>query len=335
MDPIMAERWVSKLEATTLFKVTERTLDNWVKSEKMQKARHKGQIMYEISQCLEEKVANEAQFESFTSTTESKISTPPPPPQEPDEVINVEEQVLKARLEEKIAQISMLSETLEKRQKDLNTLVMERGSLSEKSTQLLIETETLRKERETLQKEKELISEKSYRKIPVIMVFVATIILIFSVSSVMLWKYFDEKKQFEREVVEAKDRALKQEERVKLGEAEAKKLVKEKEELAEKVSEVKQKEALAIQKASEASERLSEIKKEKDALLKDAETLQKTLIEQQKENQDLKLKVKITEALEQNKNPDKTLFHKRETEKQPVKEKAVENPGILPTKGTD
>ena len=331
----MAERWVSKLEATTLFKVTERTLDNWVKSEKMQKARHKGQIMYEISQCLEEKVANEAQFESFTSTTENKTPITPPPPQEPDEVINVEEQVLKARLEEKIAQISMLSETLEKRQKDLNTLVMERGSLSEKSTQLLIETETLRKERETLQKEKELISEKSFRKIPVIMVFVATTILIFSVSSVMLWKYFDEKKQFEREALEAKDRALKQEERVKSGEAEAKKLVKEKEELAEKVSEVKQKEALAIQKASEASERLSEIKKEKETLLKDAETLQKTLIEQQKENQDLKLKVKITEALEQNKNPEKTMFNKREAEKKPIKEKPVENPEILPTKAAE
>lgn len=316
----MAERWVSKLEATSLFKVTERTLDNWVKSEKIQKARHKGQIMYEISVILEEKAASEAQFEAFSSNSEAKTTSAPPKEPEEELAINVEEKVLLARLEEKNAQITMLSVTLEKRQMDLNTLVLERGTISEKSNQLLIETETLRKERERLQKEKELISEKSFRKVSVIYAFISFFVIVSSVSSVMLWKYFDEKDRLEKEVVEAKEKAKREEDRALLGEAEAKKLVKDKETLTEKASEAKQKEALALQKASEASERLSEIKKDKEILQKDAENLQKIYIEQQKEIQDLKLKVKINEVLEQNKTPEKP------SNKPTIKEKHVEKP---------
>lgn len=323
----MADRWVSKLEATSLFKVTERTLDNWVKSGKIQKARHKGQIMYEISQILEEKAASDAQFESFTNTTEPKSAVPPSVVEDEIEDINVEEEVLKARLEEKNFQITMLSETLEKRQKDLNTLVMERGTLSEKSTQLLIETETLRKERETLLKEKEQISEKSYRKISVVFAFSSFLILVLSVSAMMYWKYIDEKVKLENDISEAKNRTKKQEEKAAILEEEAKKLVKDKEALSEKVSETKQKEALAIQKFSEASERLSEARKDKEILKKEAENAQKLYNEQQKELQDLKLKVKINEVMELNKSIEKPLGSpKKEAERIPVKEKLAEKP---------
>ena len=339
----MAERWVSKLEATTLFKVTERTLDNWVKSGKMQKARHKGQIMYEISIILEEKAASEAQFDAFSANTDQKAPnnpTPAPIPVEEEPKVNIEEKVLLARLDEKNNQISMLTETLEKRQKDLNTLVMERGSISEKSNQLLIETETLRKEREALQKEKEDISEKHVRKTKAFYTSISIFIAVFSILSVMLWKYYDDKNRLEVDSSESKALAKRLETRVSESEAEAKRLAKEKEMLTEKASEAKQKEALALQKASEASERISEIKKDKETLLKELENAQKIYNEQQKEIQDLKLKVKVNEVIEQNKVLDKS-FNKQPSKEKPEKpidkslEKTIENTENHTPKGTD
>lgn len=339
----MAERWVSKLEATTLFKVTERTLDNWVKSGKMQKARHKGQIMYEISIILEEKAASEAQFDAFSANADQKAPnnpTPAPIPVEEEPKVNIEEKVLLARLDEKNNQISMLTETLEKRQKDLNTLVMERGSISEKSNQLLIETETLRKEREALQKEKEDISEKHVRKTKAFYTSISIFIAVFSILSVMLWKYYDDKNRLEVDSSESKALAKRLETRVSESEAEAKRLAKEKEMLTEKASEAKQKEALALQKASEASERISEIKKDKETLLKELENAQKIYNEQQKEIQDLKLKVKVNEVIEQNKVLDKS-YNKQPSKEKPEKpidkslEKTIENTENHTPKGTD
>lgn len=340
----MAERWVSKLEATSLFKVTERTLDNWVKSGKMQKARHKGQIMYEISIILEEKAASEAQFEAFSANTDQKAPNTPTPASIPEEEeepkVNIEEKVLLARLDEKNNQISMLTETLEKRQKDLNTLVMERGSISEKSNQLLIETEMLRKEREALQKEKEDISEKHIRKTKAFYVSISLFAAIFSISAVLLWKYNDDKNRLEIDSSEAKALAKKLEVRVVETETEAKRLAKEKEMLAEKASEAKQKEALALQKASEASERISEIKKDKENLQKELENAHKIYSEQQKEIQDLKLKVKVNEVIEQNKSLDKS-YNKQSSKEKPEKtvekpiEKTMDNAENLTPKGTD
>jgi chromosome segregation ATPase len=333
----MPERWVSKLEATSLFKVTERTLDNWVKSEKIKKERRKGQIVYEISLVLEEKAANEAQYESFSNNSEANPSFNPPPVETDEEIINVEEQVANARLEEKNLQIATLLETLEKRQKDLNTLVMERGTLSEKSNMLLIEAATLRKEtenfqkeregfqkeRETLQKEFIKVSERSFSRISVYFGYISLIVIVSAVIGVSIWSHNNELIRIKNETNLAEERAKKEEKRALSNEEHALKLQKDKDLLAEKVSEIKQKEALAVQKASEASERVSEMKKDKEILQKEIENLQKVYKEQQNEVQDLKLNLKIKEAVELNNS--KSTNTKKEPEK-PVKERAVEKP---------
>lgn len=333
----MPERWVSKLEATSLFKVTERTLDNWVKSDKIKKERRKGQIVYEISQILEEKIASDAQFESFTNNSEVNQNSNPPPVEPVEDIINVEEQVANARLEEKNLQIATLLETLEKRQKDLNTLVMERGTLSEKSNMLLIETATLRKEtenfqkeregfqkeRETLQKEFVKVSERSFSRISVYFGYISLIVIVSAVIGVSIWNHNNELIRIKNETNLAEERAKKEEKRALTNEEYVLKLQKDKDLLAEKVSETKQNEALAVQKASEASERISEMKKDKEILLKEVENLQKVYKEQQIEVQDLKLNLKIKEAVEQNNN--KSPNTKKEPEKA-IKERIVEKP---------
>lgn len=333
----MSERWVSKLEATTLFKVTERTLDNWVKSEKIKKERRKGQIVYEISQILEEKVAAEAQFGSFSINSETNSNSVPPVSEPDEEVINVEEQIANARLEEKNLQIATLLETLEKRQKDLNTLVMERGTLSEKSNMLLLETAALRKETENFQKEREgfqkereaiqkefiKVSEKSFSRISVYFGYVSLVLAVSVVIGISIWSHNNELLRIKNEAEKAEERAKKEEKRALTNEENALKLQREKDLLAEKVSEIKQKEALAVQKASEASERISEMKKDKENLLKEVENLQKVYKEQQIEVQDLKLNLKIKEAVEQNNY--RSTNSKKEPEKT-IKEKVVEKP---------
>lgn len=285
----MAERWVSKIEATSLFKVTERTLDNWVKAGRIQKGRHKGQIMYEISQMAEERASYEAPSENLPPLSE----TTKPEAGTEEEEVSANEMVFAARLEEKASQIAMLMETLEKRQKDLNTLVMERGSLSEKSTLLLNETESLRKEREVLRKEKETLSETSFRKQTVYFFFFTLFSCILLVSTSLFWKYFDEKKIYEESLKQYSQRENEKTEELKKISENKNKQEAEIQSLKTKVSEEILKSSVAIQKASEVSERLSEVQKERENLLK-------IYNEQQKENQDLKLKVKINELLEAN-----------------------------------
>lgn len=335
----MSEKWVGKLEAISLFKVTDRTLDNWVKSGRIRKEKHKGQIVYEISQILEES--------GVTMPSEQTTAQNSPPPAQPTtsaEPVSVDEgpdlsaeiQVLQARLDEKNIQIAQLNDSLEKRQKDLNTLVLERGMLSEKSNQLLLETEALRKEREKLQKENEIISEKSFRRSSVYSLNFSFFVAVIAIIVLLVMKYQSENKSLDSELKKAEKRA-ENEEKLALDEkSRALKLQNDKDELSNKLSESKQKENLAIQKASEASERVSEIKKEKESLQKEIENQQKIYNQQLLELQDLKLKIKINETIEQNNRlNEKGSKKERESErvvKEKLSEKPIENSGNQPIK---
>lgn len=343
----MLETWVGKLEAISLFKVTDRTLDNWVKAGRIRKERRRGQIIYEISQVLEETGTvypppeTPPVAESAQKATETEAERQDSAEEAENELFqavdSAEIQVLQARLDEKNIQIAQLSDSLEKRQKDLNTLVLERGVLSEKSNQLLLETESLRKDREKLLKENEIISEKSFRRTSVYSLSFSFFVAVFTIIFLIVFKHRSEteltnnKFQSEKDILtnNVEKLEIRADKEAKLAEDERNRallLQKDKDELNMKLSEAKQKETLMVQKASEASERVSEIKREKENFQKELENQQKMYNQQILELNELKIKLQIIDTMEQNKKYlDKDNKKTEESIRRSIKEKLTES----------
>lgn len=315
----MSDKWVSKIEATTLFKVTERTLDNWVKSGKINKARKNGQIMYEISDAFDEKQAEEPQFFQEEPPVNQGFTNSPrePQPSGPTE----EELSLSIRIEEKMEQISMLRETLDKREKDMNTLIFERGQLAEQSKLLTAEAESLRKEKESIQKEFRSFSERVFSKVGVILFTVTVFILLCGIGGVLFWKYFEEKVDLESEIKILEDQkklAIEETKEVRADkEQKIAEFMKNKDDYVNQLNSVHKEEMTKLSeseralykklveannlnsnldsKASEAEIKISELNRKLSELQKRSEELQKDRERLQNENSTLQIQLKVEE----------------------------------------
>ncbi len=329
----MTERWVGKIEATTCFKVTERTLDNWVKAGRIKKARRNGQIMYEISSALEER-ANEESFENTYEHTQ-KTEEKPPIDEEPEENENATEiLILEARLEEKTNQIQQLRETIDGWENKNTPMLLRSGQLLAKTELLALETESLRKEKEKLENDYRTISERSFSKRGVFIFVLTVLVLLSAIGSVLFWK-FSEKENDLKYAVETLEQKLKSEvtsgqEKVKeveekLGaknESLFSEILKTKEEwktIHEELSSEKMKVSAEVQKASEANRKLSEQEIRFSELRNDTEKLRKTIEKLQIENNQYNIQLKVMEATQAAK-PKEPTTEKDTTKKPPVEE---------------
>ncbi|PCJ63032.1 MAG: hypothetical protein COA79_02660 [Planctomycetota bacterium] len=317
------EKWVSKIEATSMFKVTERTLDNWVKSGKINKTRKNGQICYEVSKIMGERNVFE---HKEASSSPADIARPVEVEVEKESGPSKNELVLEARLDEKRTQINILSEKLEAKYKDLNTLALNNGSVSEKAQLFQNEIESLRNEKESLRNEKEavlkqkdVLSEKSFSRFGTYLFVLMMILFIAMAIGVYVWKNKETEKIFLVNSTQLKANLTKLDqtiEKISLDKdklrLEIDKIVKNQEISLQKktsellikldelykqlinkeklISEEKEKTFLSNQKISEEKKHASELRKQLERLQKH----QKELI---LENSALKIKIGISEAL--------------------------------------